>query len=784
MPSRSFNTNTSSLFADGPSNLGGGQDDHLPIGGPWSGYTFRAAILFATNYADMVRITKATLRLTTTTQVHIGFSSAPDIYVRRATASWTANGGRSSADSGGGGGWSTSPTVYPGPSSTSTGGASKRMPTSQGTAVDIDVTAIVRAWAPTSVEGGGGATNYGIVLLPVASGDISEVYSAEASSGLPVITVEYETDAPPVATPTGPTGTVTTNRPTITATGSDPDGDAITSYGIEVRQGSTVVYSATTGSGPTLSHVPTANLPSGPLTVRVRATAGGLTGAYSADLAFTVNRLPVMGAWSAPAANVTGTRRPVHTVAWSDPDGDAGEVYDIEVYASVGGSPTGSAVYARTNQSTGLSAASVSHTPAADLPGGELAARVRVKANGQWSAWSSYRVYTVVLTTPSLTWEWPTYDGAFAKYRASDLADATRPIANVAVEAVKVNFAPPSGTTIATVVLRVEVIESGLNGPAPGFLIYNTGVGPPVPAQGWLSFAFRPDAYAANWLAGTVKITVTITAANSGQTVESRHMRFSLGEWTAATALGDGVQGLSAVETRKLDEVAMLYRAQTSTGAAAGGSTFGPLAAAAALLPATNAYLGIRARMGRAGDDDNRLIDGSFEEPANLGPTGSGKPWFYSSNATVDFLAGGTIDGARVARIRGSAALPNYPSVAQDAEVVPGATYRVSAWIRMAPGSAAGRQIIMRVDTIGPNNATVTAGVISITETGTTYVYKEGFYTVPADGSVAKLRVLFFLNATAVPLTDEGRADAAAIYGIGPGDAGFDRLALAWTSLG
>src|SRR4029079_1983026 len=92
---------------------------------------------------------------------------------------WTANNSSSSAD--GGGGWSTAATNYPGPSLTTTGQVNKDVSTAEQTWISVDISTIVRAWAPTSVEGGGGAANYGVVLYGVASGDLTEFNSYEST---------------------------------------------------------------------------------------------------------------------------------------------------------------------------------------------------------------------------------------------------------------------------------------------------------------------------------------------------------------------------------------------------------------------------------------------------------------------------------------------------------------------------------------------------------------------------------------------------------------------------
>src|SRR5262245_54523056 len=139
MASKTLTAAKSSLFANsGSTNLGGGADDHLPVGGPWGSYVFTSAVQFNLDWSGVKRITSAVIRLRTTGQVHIGFSSTPDFFVARATAAWTANSASSSAE--GGSGWSTSPTVYPGPPSTSTGRVGKRAPTAENSTFDTDIT--------------------------------------------------------------------------------------------------------------------------------------------------------------------------------------------------------------------------------------------------------------------------------------------------------------------------------------------------------------------------------------------------------------------------------------------------------------------------------------------------------------------------------------------------------------------------------------------------------------------------------------------------------------------
>ena len=320
----------------------------------------------------------------------------------RATSSWSPNSGQSSGDSGGGPGWSTSPVVYPGPSSTTTGRVSKRAPTSESSSFSVDITAIVRAWAP----GLGGGRRRGGQLrgppLPVASGDITEVSSHE-STYHPYITLTYETDTPPPApTITGPTGVVPSVRPDLTATAVDVDGDPLEAGDVEVRQGATVVYSAVgfaaSGAPPPFTHVPATDLPSGALTVRMRAKAGGVYGAWSAEAPFTVDRPAHGGLITAPAASVAGpaarstftwpTRTPmatwrgVMTSRCTDTGGGGGR-------RSKGPGPPTPALAGTSPQPQRWTSRR-----------GPSSVRSRVQARGAWSAWSACRPFRVVLTVP------------------------------------------------------------------------------------------------------------------------------------------------------------------------------------------------------------------------------------------------------------------------------------------------------------------------------------------------------------------------------------------------
>lgn len=791
MATRTFAASKSSLFADGPTNLGGGADDHLPIGA-WSGYVFRSAVQFSLDWTDVRQITKAVLRLRTSSQVHVGFSSAPDVLVRRATASWSANGSSSSAE--GGSGWGTSPTTYPGPSVTDTGQSTKRCPTSEGSTFDIDITAIVRAWAPTSVEGGGGAANYGVRLDRSTSSDVSEFQSYRASSGKPTIELTYSSDAPPTTTAQGPTGTQATVRPTLLAQASDPDGDAVTSIEIEVRQGATTRY-ASGAKAPTgvaggvysLSHVPTADLPPGPLTTRARATAGGLVGAWSADLAFVIDRVPTVVAFSAPPASVTGTRRPPITLTATDLDGDVIDLYDVEIYQDAGSGVAGPLTYKRTSQNAtitpGAPNTTISHTPQADLPGGPQLVRVRVHSSpagsaAAWGPWSAYRAFNVVTTVPILTWTFPVEDYGWSPYRDNEMADwqPATTLPHIAVRGFQVKYAPQSGTTITSLLNRVEVIDPGVGGPAVGTLLSNANIPGLVPAGGTYEFAFRPDAFAPAWFAGTLLVTLTLTAANASQTVETRRVRFAAGEWLGAMALGDSVQNIVAVETPKLDAVAFAYRAQTSPTAPNGAAIWRPrtqLATLAGELPPTNAYMGLRARIYRLADDGPINADPGFEDAsmaawAVRGTVGAGSGSIARSGAP---------EGLRVLRVlMGSG---GYMGYFQRFGVIPLAWYGVSGWVARPTGAGTfGSLLILFRDATG---AGIGGGSV-FTGTTTTYGLVQGTAQAPANAT--QLEVQCVLQNAAPPAGSEALFDDVRLYGLLPGDAGMDWLDVTWSSLG
>lgn len=185
---RTYNATKDSRLArtSGGANYGSGTEGQLPVGAG-SGWRNRALIdVAAIPWGGVVRVVSATLLVTTSSQVNLGFGSSPKVEARRITGSWAE--GSASSPSGSNG------VVYPGPSTTTTGAKQTSVTRTEGARVSLDVTAIVRAWAAKAVEGGGGAAKYGIALYSVA--EDSTTYSTEflsretgASGSRPVLSL-------------------------------------------------------------------------------------------------------------------------------------------------------------------------------------------------------------------------------------------------------------------------------------------------------------------------------------------------------------------------------------------------------------------------------------------------------------------------------------------------------------------------------------------------------------------------------------------------------------------
>jgi len=158
-------------LTSGNAKYGAGAADQIPVGS-WQGWQNRGLFAFASiPWAGVVRVVSARVLATTTTQVNVGFGSAPKWTLRRITANWSE--GSASSPSG------SNAVVWPGPSSTSTGSVSETCPTSQQSRFATDCTAIARAWAPASA-GGSGAAYRGIAAY--SAGETADKYTTEVWS--------------------------------------------------------------------------------------------------------------------------------------------------------------------------------------------------------------------------------------------------------------------------------------------------------------------------------------------------------------------------------------------------------------------------------------------------------------------------------------------------------------------------------------------------------------------------------------------------------------------------
>lgn len=299
------------------SNLGAGKSHELPIGLS-GGNVHRAVLKFKPiDWAGerVRRVISAEIVVRNTGEVHVSRGASPRVKTWRILESWSegTSVGLSSSNAVR---WNNQPTH------TVTGaGDSGTLPTSSGSFAHFPCTDIVKAWAPSTVEDGGGKANHGIMLASFDEGATSrttEVYSREAgTTGDLVLVITVETNvAPDVPINIAPTGgaiapiTGAGSAAVLTFTGErvDPDvGDYITAVELaghadgatDGAPGSAIASAITviTGSPPTFS----APLTAVPFTIgtlyRTRARtrdAGLLWSPWSslADGQFLPDRVP------------------------------------------------------------------------------------------------------------------------------------------------------------------------------------------------------------------------------------------------------------------------------------------------------------------------------------------------------------------------------------------------------------------------------------------------------------------------------------------------------------
>jgi hypothetical protein len=328
-----------------------------------SGVNARAFIKFSPDFSGMVAISSATLHV----HMRSSFSSGTDGYdgpitvqVRKVTdaiSESTTNWGNQPGIAGtlydfnanNPGGWET-----------------------------VDVTDIVKDWAPTRISGGGGEVAYGIRLKSASEGTQGFVgfHSRFDGGQEPYITVVYtENSVPDAPTLTSPSNgaVVEDTTPLIEFTHNDPDGDALASYDIQVDNNSgfgSPAWEVTDGviniSGDDVSRSVTTALTRGvEYYWRVRTNDGTGDGPWSSAKRFTIASLPV-SAINSPSAN--GVAAPMYYTAGSDTtpkfrigwsfscaEGGSQASADIKVYADAGGSP-GSLLHTHAHTGAALTA--------------------------------------------------------------------------------------------------------------------------------------------------------------------------------------------------------------------------------------------------------------------------------------------------------------------------------------------------------------------------------------------------------------------------------------------
>ncbi|MGH2512741.1 MAG: DNRLRE domain-containing protein, partial [Candidatus Limnocylindrales bacterium] len=163
---------------------------------------YRSYLLFTLDWTGVGSITSAVLSLYNddylggTLTDHSVTAQKPTIEVQRLTASATYG---TNADE------HFDATDFTHPAATTTGEVGKVMNKAHDLVTDIDITAIVKAWAPASVVGGGKQTNHGLLIR--GNTTLKQAWSgwshyASDSSKRPVITLTYELGATPPNVPT------------------------------------------------------------------------------------------------------------------------------------------------------------------------------------------------------------------------------------------------------------------------------------------------------------------------------------------------------------------------------------------------------------------------------------------------------------------------------------------------------------------------------------------------------------------------------------------------------
>lgn len=296
-------------------NQGAGASLYLPVG-LYGGNIYRSIAKFSMpNWTALGvrRITSAHIRIRQSDQFYIARGSTPRVLTQRLVESWSE--GSSSVLS------SSNAVRYDNqPGAVSTGETDTSIANTDNLWVNLDATAIARAWAPTSVESGGGLANHGIRIRSfdeASTARTTEFYSSE-SSYPPQLIINYESNTAPTA-PTalspataesGAGGIAPVSRVSIegrasspiiyvAGTRADPDaGDYITS--VQVQLFADAATDAVPGSA--LIDV-TEEISGSPTTFSVMVDIASLTiGTTYRARVRTADKAGLWGAWSSLTA--------------------------------------------------------------------------------------------------------------------------------------------------------------------------------------------------------------------------------------------------------------------------------------------------------------------------------------------------------------------------------------------------------------------------------------------------------------------------------------------------
>lgn len=219
--SKTFSVDKDTVIRTGPSNQGCGKSKHI-YAGHKGNYQYTTFIRFNLNWTDVRKINSAILNIYTDEFDTIGTSGEPGIFNAPTSTDspriliYRLNDGFSEGNNADGDFDSSDYTSAAIVSTTKVGHTMTTAEKGANQLVQIDITDIVRSWAPSSVQGGGRKDNHGIAIK--ASTDPDRRWSGWSSehsvaAEQPTITLSYELgptipDEPPgslgdVLTPAG-----------------------------------------------------------------------------------------------------------------------------------------------------------------------------------------------------------------------------------------------------------------------------------------------------------------------------------------------------------------------------------------------------------------------------------------------------------------------------------------------------------------------------------------------------------------------------------------------------